>query len=236
MLGCLFNAMFVTCASWSVQIVTFLLWPHWRLPKKVGQRCGTTPKIFVFFRQHWSILHKHGNIKIMANGRQNISKYLGPRRLPRMMIKIMTEKVEWPWRLRCQEVPVAPSAPRAPESRVHERLSLRIANLSFLFFWFLLIPYSIAITECHGWSFWVEKESCTLPSHSPATSCSPVPHATWSGTSSHPREARRVPLRCGKSRHSTKFDAVPDEHLRCQDRHFCWDMFLRRYNCDYVIV
>ena len=46
---------------------------------------------------------------------QNITltclQYLGPRRL---------YDVEWPWRLRCQEVPVAPSAPRAPESRVFE--------------------------------------------------------------------------------------------------------------------
>lgn len=32
---------------------------------------------------------------------------------------------------------------------------------------------------------------------------------------------------------STKFDAVFDEHLRYQDRYFFWDMFLRRYNCDY---
>lgn len=28
--------------------------------------------------------------------------------------------VEWPWRPEMQEVPVAPSAPRAPESRVFE--------------------------------------------------------------------------------------------------------------------
>ena len=50
MFGCLFNAMFVTfCFLGAVQIVVaFLLWPHWRLPKKVGQRCGTTPHIWGF--------------------------------------------------------------------------------------------------------------------------------------------------------------------------------------------